>query len=268
MSVPDLPERRYSENEVARLLRRAIELQRAEPQGAGSAPSGLTLSELEEVAVEAGIDPHHLRSAAAEIETWGDPTLWERVLGAPLSFVLERTVPGEFPESEFEELVPLLSAGTIGQGNASTVGKTLTWSARSDANTSSQQVLVQTRDGETLIRMEERLGGFAGGLFGGLLGGVGGGVGFGVGGALAGALGSVAVVVAFPATIVAGSYVAAREIYRAHVRKQRRRMQDLLDRIEERVARAAERSDPASGRVRAGQGEAGRRALPRSGGID
>lgn len=235
MNLPDLPDRRYSEKEVARLLRRAIELQRAESAAPGPATAGLTLAELQEVALEVGIDPGHLRAAASELQVWGDPSVWERLVGAPVSFVLERSVPGEFPEDAFEELVPLLSAGTMGQGNASAVGKTLTWSSRSDANTSSQQVLVQGRHGETLVRVEERLGGFAGGLFGGLLGGVGGGVGLGVGGALGGVLGSVVLAVAFPVTVIAGSYVAAREIFKAHVRKRRRRMEELLDRIAEAV---------------------------------
>lgn len=239
MDTPHLPARRYTEKEVARLLRRATELQRSEPSVPN--PGGFTLAELEEVALEAGIDPRYLRRAAAELQAGGEADVWEKLVGAPIGFVLERTVPGELPESRFEELVPLLSAGTMGQGNASAVGKTLTWSSRSDSNTSSQQVMVQAREGETLIRVEERLGGFAGGLFGGLLGGVGGGVGIGAGAAVGGALGLPLFAVAFPITIFAGSYVAAREIFKAHVRRRRRRMQELLDRIAEQVAREAVR---------------------------
>lgn len=69
-------------------------------------------------------------------------------------------------------------------------------------------------------------------------------------------------------SIVAGSYVAAREIYKAQVRKRRRRMQVLLDRIEERVAQASARSERTGARPLAGHEPAGSRALPRSGGID
>ncbi len=237
MDTPDLPARRYSEREVARLLRRATELQRSEPSAPN--PGGFTLSELEDAALEAGIDPRYLRRAAAELEAGGGEGLAEKLAGAPIGFVLERVVPGELSEARFEELVPLLSAGTLGQGTASAVGKTLTWSSRSDSNTSSQQVLVQVRDGETLVRVEERLGGFAGGLFGGLLGGVGGGVGIGVGGAVGGALGLPIFAVAWPVTVITGTYVAARKIFQAHVERRRRRMQDLLDGIAEQVAREA-----------------------------
>jgi hypothetical protein len=241
MAEHDLVPRRYSEKEVGRILRRATEIQRAEPTA--RSPAGLTLGELEEVAKEAGIDPGYLRRAAAELEVGGESPAWRLLAGAPPGFVLERIVPGELPQSAFETLVPLMQSGTIGQGNASSVGKTLTWSSRSDSNTSSQQVLVSSRDGETLIRVEERLGGFAGGIFGGLLGGVGGGVGIGAGGALGGALGSVALAVVFPLVIISSSYVAARSIFSAHVRKRRRRMQELLDRLVERVEAEVERPD-------------------------
>jgi hypothetical protein len=192
--------RRYSEKEVGLILRRATEFQRSEPSAAD--PTGLTLAELQEVASEVGIDPAYLRRAAAE-------------------------------------LVPLMQAATVGQGNASAVGKTLTWSSRSDTNTSSQQILITVRDGETLIRIEERLSGFAGGLYGGLMGGVGGGVGLGVGAGLGGALGSLAFAITFPVIIIGASYLGARGFFAAHVHKRRRQLQDLLDQLAERVEREA-----------------------------
>jgi len=100
--------RRYSEKEVGLILRRATEFQRSEPSAAD--PTGLTLAELEEVASEVGIDPAYLRRAAAELEAGAGSGPWDKFLGGPLAFVLERTIPGEFPESRFEELVPLMQA--------------------------------------------------------------------------------------------------------------------------------------------------------------
>lgn len=227
--------RRYSEKEVGLILRRATEFQRSEPSAAD--PTGLTLAELQEVASEVGIDPAYLRRAAAELEAGAGSGPWDKFLGGPLAFVLERTIPGEFPESRFEELVPLMQASTAGQGNASAVGKTLTWSSRSDTNTSSQQILITVRDGETLIRIEERLSGFAGGLYGGLMGGFGGGVGLGVGGGVGGALGSLAFAITFPVIIIGASYLGARGLFAAHVRKRRSKMQDLMGQLAEQVER-------------------------------
>ena len=240
--------RRYSEKEVGLILRRATELQRSEPTAAD--PTGLTLAELQDVATEVGIDPTYLRRAAAELESGAGTGVSEKLLGAPLAFVLERTVPGEFPESGFEELVPLMQAATVGQGNASAVGKTLTWSSRSDTNTSSQQVLVAIRDGETLIRIEERLAGFAGGLFGGVLGGFGGGVGLGMGLPLGLTLGFLPGIL-LPVALVGGTYAGVRAYFASHVRRRRARMQDLLDQLADRVerevaARALSPSPPSS----------------------
>lgn len=241
MSDPELAARRYDEEEVVRLLRRAIELQREEPVLPGpSGGAGLTLAELEEVGAEAGIDPSHLRRAAAELEgSPVSPDLAMRLAGAPISFVLERTAPGELSEAELEELVPLLRAHALGQGGASVVGKTLTWTSRSDANTSSQQVLVSSVDGRTTIRIDERLGGYAGALFGGLMGGGGIGLGLGGGVALGLALGSAAVAVALPVVLAGGGYAAARAIFRSRFEKRRRRMEELLWHVVERVERQA-----------------------------
>ena len=262
--MPDheLPGRHYTEKQVGLILRRATELQCSEPSARD--PAGLTLAELEEVATEVGIDARYLRRAAAELEVGGSSTLWTRLAGAPVSFVLERTVRGELSESAFEDLVPLMQSATIGQGNASAVGKTLTWSSRSDTNTSSQQVLVSSRNGETMVRIEERLGGLAGALFGGILGGVGGGVGLGAGGALAAVLGSAVFAVAFPLVVIGGSYATARAIFADQVRKRRSRMEELMDRIVERVEMEV------VGRVetetaRQVEGAAPRQALPEGG---
>ena len=58
MDQPNLPHV-YGEQEIGQILKRATELQDQEPTAPSS--SGLTLRELEEVAVEAGIDPRFLR---------------------------------------------------------------------------------------------------------------------------------------------------------------------------------------------------------------
>ena len=228
--------RRYSEKEVGLILRRATELQRAEP--AAPDPAGLTLGELADIAAEAGIDPALLRRAANELHVLEPPTLGSRLAGAPVAIRIERIVDGEFPEDRLEELVPIMQAATAGQGTASAVGRTLTWSSRTESNTSAQQVLVSARDGRTLIRIEESFGGLAGGLFGGIVGGVGGGVGFGLGGGLAAALGFGAGVVAFPIAIIGGSYWLARAIFKAQVQRRQAQAHALVDRLAEQIEQA------------------------------
>lgn len=229
--------RRYSEKEVALILRRATEIQRTEPSAGDR--GGLTLAELEEIAAEAGIDLQHLRTAAAEVERGGakpESLLQEVFAGGPFTIRLERRFPGELPEAAFDELVPLIERATEGHGQASSVGKTLTWSSATAGNTSSQQVLVRSREGETLISLEDRLGGLAGALFGGIVGG-GSGVGIGVGGALGGALGSAFLGFVIPAGVIGSSYMIARAIFTAQVRRRRGKLHELMEEIAARMER-------------------------------
>lgn len=251
MNQIDSGPRRYSEKEVGLILKRATELQRAEPSVPN--PEGLTLGELEEIASEAGIDASLLRRAANELHTLQPTGLGSRLAGAPIEIVIERTIEGEMPRDRLEELIPVMQSATAGQGTASAVGGTLTWSSRSESNTSSQQVLVSARDGRTLIRVEERLGGLAAGLFGGIMGGVGGGVGFGLGGALGGLAGSVAVGVTLPFVVLVGSYALARAIFSGQVKRREAAAHALMDRLAEHAASAVL---PERASLESGSGEA------------
>lgn len=241
MTSSDPPPRRYTEKEVGLILKRATELQRAEPSARD--PSGLTLRELEEIAVEAGIDARMLQRAARDIESHAPSNIGDRLAGAPTRIQLERVVPGEYPADKLGELVPVIQVATAGQGQASAVGKTLTWSSRTDGNTTAQQVLVAANQGETLIRIEERYSGLAGGLFGGIMGGVG-GIGLGAGGALGGSLGSVALGIGFPILFIGGSYWLARTIFAAQVNKRRRAAESMMDELAERVRHQVQQALP------------------------
>ena len=147
--------RRYSENEVGLILRRATEMQRAEPTAAD--PAGLSLAELEDIATEAGIDPALLRRAASELGVQQPATLGSRLAGAPVAVAIERVIEGEMPVERLEDLVPTIVAATPGRGTASAVGRSLTWSSQEGSNLTEQQVLVSSQNGQTLIRVEQEL---------------------------------------------------------------------------------------------------------------
>ena len=107
MNLPDRPERRYDDEEVGKLLKRATELQRRDPStGTGSSTGGLSLRELEEIAAEAGIDPSYLRRAAAEAESQPtDESLGSRLAGESLSIIQETVIPGELTSEGFERVL-------------------------------------------------------------------------------------------------------------------------------------------------------------------
>ena len=82
-------ERRYTDDEVALILRRAAEL------GGETGPSrseGLSLAEIQPVAREVGIDPATVARAAAALPTRRRDRL-TAILGGPMYFRLEAIVP-------------------------------------------------------------------------------------------------------------------------------------------------------------------------------
>jgi hypothetical protein len=238
---PDVPsdprgQRRFSEEEVGSILKRATELQVAEPSSTGS--GGMTLSELEEIAAEAGIDARHLRRAALELESGAAPHGWaSKLAGEALEISLEATELGELDAAGLERTLALIQRVTREHGHSSLLGQTLTWTSEAPDATRSTMIVVTARDGVTRVQVEERWQGLARNLFGGFVGGGGTGVGFGVGlGVGLGALGSALFATAFPIGTLGVAYVVARALFRTRVRERRGALTDLLERIRTEVA--------------------------------
>jgi len=248
MSEPEHRLRRYGEEEVARLLKRATELQRDEVSP-GTVAGGFTLPELEDIAIEAGIEPRYLRRAAAELKVGGTSpgSRWSWLTGAPATLLFERTVVGELRPDAFEGLSAEIQQSVGAVGQASVVGRTLTWQTETPNRTRSLQIVVTSQMGETHIRVEERLNQLAGALFGGLVGGVGAGAGGAGLGVALGVLGSAFLAVAFPLGAVTGSYLAARTIFSTMAGRRREALQDLLQQLSDAVSDAA--TDAAGGRL-------------------
>ena len=226
----------YGEKEIGRILERATELQKTDSVDS-SRSGGLSLQELEEIALEAGIEPRYLRRAALELDAGaGQTSKANWFIGNPLTLTLERTVAGELEDDEFELLVPVIQTSAGGHGHPSLLGRTLTWRFDTPNVNRSLQVVVSSRDGHTHIRIDERLHGLAGGLFGGLMGGGGGGVGLGVGLPVGlEVVGSALAAVAFPLGVIGIAYLTARGIFGAIFRSRRQALSELLERLESSV---------------------------------
>ncbi|MFH1764210.1 MAG: hypothetical protein ABIF09_08470 [Gemmatimonadota bacterium] len=225
--------RRYSDEEVRLLLKRASELESQGP----SLPAkvdGPTLADLEAIASEAGINPALVRRAARELDSpSAGVTLLapqsSAFLGAPTVFELERTVRGEVSTSVLERLVGPLQRAADGMGHPSLLGRTLTWQSEDASKTRALQVTVSVGRGETRLSIEERYGNLAGALFGGIVGGGGTGLGLGVGlGVGLGALGSAAFAILFPVGVLSGAWALARGIFRNSVHGRMRTLTKLM----------------------------------------
>lgn len=98
--MPDMPSpsQRYSEQEMALILKRAAELQ----EGADGKGAHRTLAEIQEIAAEVGIDAPFVSEAVAELERPRPRVGW---LGAPTRFHEERSVAGSLGSTAIGELL-------------------------------------------------------------------------------------------------------------------------------------------------------------------
>jgi hypothetical protein len=247
MTDPTLPtSRRFNEKEVAQIIKRASELQQEESPAESA--SGMSLAELEQVAREAGLDPALVRRAATDLDTRVTDQRPSAFIGAPTRLSLERTIDGEVPSDEYESMVLEMNRVLGLVGSASTLGRTLQWTAsgvdRRRVSTRTVQITVTPRHGRTTIRIEEPLGQLAGGLFGGLMGGLGGGLSGPAMGIGLGALHSGSIAAGLIACAVSGSYLLARTIFGRMVRSRGEALQELMSRLVEHVSATA---TPAAG---------------------
>ncbi|MFO0618864.1 MAG: hypothetical protein U0414_40120 [Polyangiaceae bacterium] len=121
-----------------------------------------------------------LRAARArilELEGTGPAprSFGERLVGAPLSIEHELTLDRELDSTDHEEIVEIARRRIGGMVQPSAIGKGLHCVIGNAQSARFVEISARAKDGRTVVRVTERLGGLAGGLFGGIVGGVGGG---------------------------------------------------------------------------------------------
>jgi hypothetical protein len=102
-----MPDRRYSDDDVHRILAAAAEAEAADAGAAGES-GGMTLPEIQRIAAEAGLDPAAVTAAAAALEQAPRATEAPRLLGLPVG--VRESVPLARPldDGEWRRLVTLL----------------------------------------------------------------------------------------------------------------------------------------------------------------
>ena len=139
-------ERRFSEKEVALVLRHASEME-AQTSGAGA---GLSLRELEDIAAEVGIAPELVRRAVADL----DRGPRRNPLAGAASHEVIRAVPGELGREEMARLIQLVDRKSDLVGEVSEALGTTRWTARDRFRAT--QVAITSAKGETTVRVVER----------------------------------------------------------------------------------------------------------------
>jgi len=125
------PNRRYSEQEIQAIFRRATERQGA--TDTDDPHRGLTLDELKAIGAESGIDPAHVEAAVADIERGAvdvpSLSLLERFYGLPASIRMERVVPGTMDDATWYDTVDILRSVFNTRGQDESIGPIREWSA-------------------------------------------------------------------------------------------------------------------------------------------
>lgn len=237
--------RRFSDDEVARILRTAAELQErsavATRAGGGGA---LSLEDLRQVAAEVGIEPRFVEMAADRLH---HPVEGEEspLAGAPYAWTLHRTVPGEVREEDRDWIVRAIR-GVLGQkGEVEDVYGRMEWSF--DDGLGPIMVGLSSRDGVTEIDVSARRGGEVGmihGLgvpFGGLAGG---GL---IGGLLLGMSGPMILLPMAAMSVV--SYGGARWLWKRTGPRWEAKLERLADTVAAAAAEVAVATDQGQGPV-------------------
>jgi hypothetical protein len=225
--------RQFDDQTAGQVLRRAAELQHDShvPRAVGE---GLSAGQLEEIAREAGIDAAYVRRAIAEVTSASDDAEHSAFRGEARTLETVEVLEGEVGPEAIDRMLEEVQRAFADAGSVTRTDRSATWSASrtlSGSRLSSLVVAITARDGQTEIRITERLENLATALFGGLAVG-GSAAGIGISGAIGmGELGNPLVFAIMALTAVSGFYGTARTLYRRSARKKRRELQRLLGRL-------------------------------------
>lgn len=152
----------YTEREVALIIERAVERQEEARRQASA--SGLSLQEIEALGHEVGIDPEHLRAAAAEIDAGAADKASHTT--ATHNHV-ERWTTGPLDPLDWEDLTEDLRRrfgqdygpmyGRTDSGKTIQTGATRTWEHTSGLGVH-HRLVVSERGEKTRIRLEQQVG--------------------------------------------------------------------------------------------------------------
>ncbi len=228
---PVVTERRFSDEEVALILRRATEA--AGPAGRG-AGDGLTLAELRAIGAEAGIDPEAITRAARQVVA-RPPEERNLLLGAPVTRQLEEVIPGRVDPDGLADAVLAIRRVMGRQGVVTTELDGVHWKARDTMG--GRYVSIRPVGGRTMVRAlgNYRDGAFVHFMAGGTMTGMGALVVLKTTGLLA-ALG-----LGVAPILAAAAYLPARWLWRRRARREQAHLEATLQEVVRTLeARAAD----------------------------
>jgi len=208
------PERRYTDQEFARIMEAATAVRPALPAPGSRPQHRLTLSELQAIAAEVGVSPEAVARIARTLPLRPE-TDAARLVGGPATIQLEFTLPGEAGDAEANRVLEALRRVTLQQGAARRTGTVLEWTNEWPGSVA---VNVTAADGETRVMILSDRRNAAGGIAAVAVAGA--GITFGISGAILEPTGAVAIG-ALGLAIGGTAAVVARTIWARSTRRCR-----------------------------------------------
>lgn len=227
-----MSEKRYDDEEVALILRRALE-----PDGGRADPHGLTLAQLKEIAVEVGIDPARMEAAAMAVQSEGRSA---RSAHGRVTARYDVQVDGELPPERRADILRAIRSAMGRQGVVTAELGALSWKAQDAFG--GRYVTVSSSEGSTRI---EALGNFRDGAL--VTGAAGGTIGMALtamvlkGAGVLAAMGGAA-----PLALAAGATLPAWLVYRRWYRKEDTALRQAIAEIAAEVGAGTHAGLPAA----------------------
>lgn len=147
-----MSERRYSDQDVAFILKRAVALD--DEKAPVETRHGITLPDLREIAQEVGIDPAMVDQAAEELNRQGSRTA--RAVATETAVVKEiRSVPRELDAVGVRDVLWTIDRATSEKGSVSDVSGEIRWSSTGPFR--STRVTIKPLEDETILSVERSL---------------------------------------------------------------------------------------------------------------
>jgi hypothetical protein len=121
----------FGEKEIGAILSKALKLQH-EQQAADSSGHGLSLSELQQIAAEVGVDPQFVALAAASPDAAPTPESRFQFWGGPLILTSERIIEGQIDDDTWQDVVSELRKTFAAPGASNKVGAAWEWEVKRD----------------------------------------------------------------------------------------------------------------------------------------
>jgi hypothetical protein len=142
-----VPERRYSDEEVRRILNNAVEV---DSSMIARAEGGLTLAQIQRVAAETGLSPESVTEAVAALDREARVPPTPRVLGLPVGVASTVVLPGTIADAEWRRLVAFLQDTFEATGREELGGGRRAW------RNGNLRIALDEVDGTTLLHLRTR----------------------------------------------------------------------------------------------------------------